>query len=133
MMEQFEMDTVMEPDSIVRDSVRGVIKAVAENFKDDIKARSGHEAYGLMAEAEMKLQAVSKTMKKAMAKMLETLDTGVNTPMELSQIIHVAEELAQEAILMAMTGKICVDWLTFQERVIKDADPETGEILGGKA
>lgn len=128
MMEQFELDTTMEPDSTVRNVVRGAIKDSVEVFRGEVKARSGHEAFGLMAEAEMKLQGIVKTMKKAMAKMLETLDTGVNTPAELSRIAFIAEEMAQEAILMAMTGKICVDWLTFQERAMNDVDPETGEI-----
>ena len=127
-IEQLELDTMMEADSIARDSVRGVIKAMTDTFRQKISARTGYEAYGQLAEAEMKLKAISKTLKKEMSVLLETLDSGVDTPMELMKTVSIAEEMAQEAILMAMKGKICVDWLTFQERVMKDVDPETGEI-----
>ena len=127
-MNQISIDTKHGTDQMVHDTVQNAAKAVVVLFNEENSVRNVHEAFGIMAEAEAKLLSMSKTMKKAMAKMLETLETGMETPAALGNIEYLAEQMAEEAILMAAKGRNCIDYLTYQARIMKNVDPETGEI-----
>ena len=61
--------------------------------------------------------------------MLGTLDTGVETAASLAVIQNHVEQLAQEAVLTAAKARTCIDYLTYQQRVM-GVDTETGEIMG---
>lgn len=127
-MQQMELDLRTKAEEITEGSVQGVVRALVQVCDEEYRIRSTHEAFGILAEAEMKLVSAQKEMKKAMAKLLETLEDGYDTPVTIAAVEHLAEETAEEALMMAAKARTCIDYLTYQERIMKNMDPETGEI-----
>lgn len=131
MMEQMEMDMRTDAEAAADGAVDTAVRMISKLYRDEIRIRSGYEAFGVIMEAEGKTLSFRKSIQKATEKMLGTLDTGVETAAALAAIGRFVEEMAQEAIMMAAKARVCIDYLTNQERV-RDVDPETGEMLEGE-
>ena len=125
-MNQITLDTAWDYENAAEVAVKEGVKLSSRMLRTEIEVRSCHEAYGVMAEAEMRLLGISKKMKKSMEAILETLERGVDTPGKIADVEYYAEQMAIEAVLMAAKGKVCIDDMTGQDR--RPMDPETGEI-----
>jgi len=124
-MDQMRFNTVTEPEEVAQQAVSMATRQLGEMFRHDIRVRSTYEGYGLLAERSAVLKSEVKKLQKAMDIVIGTLESGTDTPKMIADVEFIAESIAEEAILMAAKAKICIDYLTYQERVV---DPETGEI-----